>query len=111
MKPWNHILQDQLPGWGGFLARSTYLVFLLIPFVIVYPVVIRKEERHLEGLFGEEFGRFRSRIPPFFPRRLDPRLFEGFSLEQYLSNREYNALAGFVGATAVLLVEMFLQTG
>ena len=38
MKPWNHILQDQLPGWGGFLARSTYLVFLLIPFVIAIPV-------------------------------------------------------------------------
>ena len=93
---------------SGSLASATTL---LIPFVIVYPGVIRKEERHLEGLFGEEFGRFRSRIPPFFPRRLDPRLFEGFSLEQYLSNREYNALAGFVGATAVLLVEMFLQTG
>ena len=93
---------------SGSLASAT---ILLVGFVIVYPTVMRKEERHLAGLFGEEFGRFRSRIPLFFPRRLNAWVFEGFSVEQYLSNREYNALAGFVGATAVLLVKMFLQTG
>ncbi len=106
--------------FGSFLLATGFAVMsgsvasaasLLVPFVIVYPAVMRKEERHLEGLFGQEFGRFKSRVRLFVPTRLDLRVFEGFSLEQYLANREHNALAGFVGATAVLLVKLFLQTG
>ena len=99
---------------AGFAVMSgslTSAITLLVPFGIIYPAVIRKEERHLEGLFGNEFGHFRNRVPRFFPQRLDPLIFRDFSFEQYLSNREYNALVGFVGSTGVLAVKMLLQSG
>src|SRR5438034_11621417 len=41
---------------------------LLVPFIVIYPTVILREEAHLERLFPDEFRVYRARVPRFFPR-------------------------------------------
>jgi protein-S-isoprenylcysteine O-methyltransferase Ste14 len=86
-------------SWNGIAA-----VLLLLPFTVIYPVVIRREEAHLERLFPGEFHAYRSKVPRFFPR-LTGAIPRSFSFEQYLYNREYNTALGFLGALAVLAMK------
>src|SRR5438105_8996044 len=62
-------------------------ILLLLPFSVIYPVVILREEAHLEQLFPDEFRAYRSKVPRFFPR-LTAAGSRDFSVHQYLSNRE-----------------------
>ena len=92
----------------GFAIMSSNLgaaALLLIPSALIYPVVIKEEEEHLRRHFGPEFEQFRESVPCFIPWRLTSKVFESFSSEQYVSNREYNAALGFVGAVGVLLLK------
>lgn len=80
---------------------------LLVPFVLIYPTVILREEDHLARLFPDEFRRYKSKVPRFFPR---PRLqfHPSFSFDQYLSNREYNTALGFLGALGFMVLKWWL---
>jgi protein-S-isoprenylcysteine O-methyltransferase Ste14 len=93
----------------GFAIMSANLVaagLLIIPSGVVYPVVIRREEAHLERLFPEDFQAYRSRVPCFVPR------FRGagapFSLKQYIANREYNTALGFAAALALFIAKLLI---
>lgn len=53
----------------GILTKSIlFLGSLLLAFAIYYPLVIRAEERHLEQIHGEDFRRYKTRVPAFMPR-------------------------------------------
>ena len=86
-------------SWSVFAA-----LLVLVPSVFIYPNVIRNEEAHLERLFGEEFARYRSRVPRFLPRI--HRIQTSFSFPQYLKNREYNTTLGLVAAICVLALKV-----
>ena len=86
-------------SWNGVAA-----ILLLLPFSVIYPVVIFREEAHLEQLFPDEFRLYRSKVPRFFPR-LPTAGPHSFSFDQYLYNREYNTALGFIGALAVLTMK------
>ena len=90
----------------GFAVMSASWVaagLILLPSLIIYPNVIRKEEAHLQRLFPTEFGRYCGTVPRVIPRfRPSPGL---FSLEQYLKNREYLAAAGFLAVLAVFILK------
>jgi protein-S-isoprenylcysteine O-methyltransferase Ste14 len=86
-------------SWNDIAA-----VLLLLPFSVIYPVVILREEAHLQRLFPDEFRAYRSTVPRFFPR-LTGAISPSFSLDQYLYNREYNTALGFLGALAVLAMK------
>ena len=46
----------------------TILTILLAPFLIGrYIFLAREEDRELEKTFGEDFRRYRERVPPFIP--------------------------------------------
>jgi protein-S-isoprenylcysteine O-methyltransferase Ste14 len=88
----------------GFAIMSANVIaagLLLIPSILIYPFVIRREEAHLGRLFPDEFRLYRSKVPCFVPR------FGGFqpsfSSRQYLANREYNTALGLAGALAVFV--------
>jgi protein-S-isoprenylcysteine O-methyltransferase Ste14 len=81
-------------SWNAIAAA-----LLLVPSCVIYPNVIRKEESHLERLFGNEFRNYRQRVPCFLPRFRPSKL--SFSLAQYISNAEYNTALGLIAAFAV----------
>jgi protein-S-isoprenylcysteine O-methyltransferase Ste14 len=89
-------------SWNDIAA-----ILLLLPFSVIYPVVILREEAHLQRLFPDEFRAYRSRVPRFFPR-LTGAITRSFSFDQYLYNREYNTALGFLGALAVLAVKSWV---
>ena len=90
-------------GWNEVAA-----VVLLLPFALIYPTVILREEDHLAHLFPEEFRVYRSKVPRFFPR-LTRASWSAFSFDQYLYNREYNTALGFAGALAILALKYWLH--
>jgi protein-S-isoprenylcysteine O-methyltransferase Ste14 len=84
---------------GSWVAASV----ILLPSLIIYPNVIRKEEAHLQRLFPQQFGDYCATVPRFIPRiRPVEKL---FSLEQYLINREYLAAAGFAAVLVVFILK------
>jgi len=98
-------LGSSLLGLGFALMSGSWLAaaIILLPSVLVYPPVIRREEAHLAKLFPEEFRSYCARVPRFFPRFHNGG--EAFSLDQYLRNREYNTALGFVAILAVFIIK------
>lgn len=55
-------------GVGMATETMTIPVIIFVMFVLYYPRVIRKEEKVLRGLHGEEYDRYTLSVPRFFPR-------------------------------------------
>src|SRR5262245_21503102 len=89
-------------GFAIMSANEIAAALLLVPFGLIYPTVMLREEAHLSKLFPEEFRKYKSKVPRFFPR-LSLHLSGSFSRTQYLSNREYNTALGFAAALVILI--------
>src|SRR6516162_2187423 len=92
---------------GGFAVMSANGIaaaLLLVPFALIYPVVIRREEAHLEELFPDQFRLYKSRVPAFVPK-LTLSFPRSFAFSQYLANKEYNTAVGFAAALVVFAVK------
>ena len=95
-------------GFAIMSANEVAAALLSIPFILIYPQVILREEAHLERLFPDEFRLYKARVPRFFPRlTLRPCL--SFSFDQYLANHEYNTALGFVGAVGLFVIKWWLE--
>ena len=46
-------------------ANETAAALLLVPFIVIYPTVILKEEAHLERLFPDQFRPYKAKVPRF----------------------------------------------
>src|SRR4030095_1316231 len=75
-------------GFGIMSFSEMAAVVLIVPFGLIYPRVMLREESHLSRLFPEEFQAYKKKVPRFFPR-LTLRFPRSFSYSQYVSNREY----------------------
>src|SRR5262245_50171666 len=94
-------------GFAIMSADEIAATLLAVPFILIYPRVILREEEHLERLFPSEFRKYRAMVPRFFPRlTLHPRL--TFSFNQYIANREYNSAMGLIGALALILAKWWI---
>jgi protein-S-isoprenylcysteine O-methyltransferase Ste14 len=80
-------------GFAIMSANEIAAALIFIPFGLIYPRVMLREEEHLTRLFPEEFKLYRSKVPRFFPR-LRLKVPGHFSFAQYISNREYNTALG-----------------
>jgi protein-S-isoprenylcysteine O-methyltransferase Ste14 len=94
-------------GFAIMSASEGAAALLVLPFGLMYPTVMLREEAHLARLFPEEFPAYRAKVPRFFPR-LTLRFQRSFSFDQYLSNHEYNTALGFAGALAVMWMKSWL---
>ena len=58
-----------LGGTGVALATETFTVpcLIILAFVLYYPFVIKKEEKRLLALFGEDYARYCQTTPSFLP--------------------------------------------
>jgi len=71
-------------------------------FLLIYLPVIEQEEQHLRKIFPEytAYAERVRRLIPGNPHRQDNSRFE---IDLYLRNQEYQALAGFLAGTALLI--------
>ena len=95
-------------GFAIMSRNDVAVVLLLLPFSVICPVVILREEAHLERLFPDEFRAYRSKVPRFFPH-LTLRFPGPFSFSQYLSNREYNTALGLAAALGTFVLKCWLR--
>src|SRR5262245_21711077 len=94
-------------GFAIMSANEIAAALLVVPFGLIYPTVMLREEAHLSRLFPNEYRLYKAKVPRFFPR---PALSfpRSFSFSQYLSNREYNTALGFAGALGVFCIKSWL---
>lgn len=95
-------------GFAIMSANEIAAALLIVPFGMIYPTVMLREEAHLARLFPDEFPLYKSKVPRFFPR-LTLRFPRSFSFDQYLSNREYNTALGFAGVLCVFLAKCWIR--
>lgn len=97
---------------GGFMVagRSIWAAIVVGGYLVLfYPAVMRREEAELQAHYGEEFQRYASTVPLFWPRfsrAASGGLADGFSALRYRNNREYQAAIGFLLGIVVLWARM-----
>ena len=91
-------------GFAIMSANEIAAALLIIPFGLIYPTVMLREEAHLSRLFPDAFRSYKAKVPRFFPR-ITFRFPRSFSFNQYLANREYNTALGLVGAVSVFVIK------
>jgi len=109
-------------GLGVTMAGGQwiFMVLFLAFYLSVYRTTALLEEAELEKVFGEPYRTYAAAVPFFVPRHSPYRKegsgagtgtgaeTEGFSLAQYLRNREWEAGLGAVAGYGVLVLRMTL---
>jgi protein-S-isoprenylcysteine O-methyltransferase Ste14 len=75
-------------------------------FVLIYLPVIELEEQHLNNLFSN-FAAYSKRVPSLWPTFHPSQSAARFQWSQYLHNREYQALLGFLAGEVLLIAKVF----
>ncbi len=112
--PYSHVRNPLYLGTLGvagglaIAARRWELgVLFAAVFLLIYLPVVELEEQHLRKLFPD-FQSYTERVPKLVPalsaRTITPKKFTWI---RYRHNREYEALAGFLAAVAVLCWKAF----
>ncbi|MDD3628106.1 MAG: isoprenylcysteine carboxylmethyltransferase family protein [bacterium] len=91
----------------GFLImlQNWIIAVVIFPlFLIIYPLTIKKEERHLLEKFGDDFQRYMESVPRIIPilKAGEFSSEDKFNFQLMLKNREYQGVLGALGLTLIL---------
>lgn len=98
-------------GASAASARPWFALVFLAFFAWMYGSTMTAEAENLEEVFGEDYVRYRDRVPLLFPCRAPYRVGDSvsgetsFSIRRYGRNKEYEALLGAVAGFAVLILK------
>jgi protein-S-isoprenylcysteine O-methyltransferase Ste14 len=89
-------------GVAAFVGRPVLLFVTTLLFWLYYERIMMAEERFLYERFGEAFAAWTVRTPPFVPRLRGWRPWPYPFCFRFVLGRDYQALYGFVAATAAV---------
>ncbi|HEY5312279.1 MAG TPA: isoprenylcysteine carboxylmethyltransferase family protein [Pirellulales bacterium] len=89
-------------GFCQVIDDPENIFFVLGPFVAIYAIKVRDEERILSKSFGRRWQQYAQATPRFFPRRLASSMFADWTLGRWLFNREYKSLTTALAGLAAL---------
>ncbi|MBI2838554.1 MAG: isoprenylcysteine carboxylmethyltransferase family protein [Acidobacteria bacterium] len=101
-----------LIGLGVVIAAGNPWMALLFAlyYAVCYGATIRCESEVLARLFGDEFERYRTEVPGFFPRlRATGESGGGFDRRLIWQNREYRAIAAVVAVYCLIALRSLLR--
>ena len=91
-------------GICTLIDDSENIWIVLGPICLVYVIGVLHEERTLANLFGGQWSEYVQSTPRFFPRRMPKAAFADWTLQQWLANREYQALVAVILGLAAMEV-------
>lgn len=93
---------------GLVLATRRWELALLFgaAFFLIYFPTIEQEEQHLWKLFSSDFPAYAARVPLLWPRLGTGLTGEPFRWSQYQRNQEYNAGAGLLLGSLILVAKL-----
>lgn len=95
---------------AGFVVASRRWVLAILfaaAFIAIYLPAIELEEQHLRDIFPE-FSAYAQRVPALLPKLRNTGAGGRFRWSQYVHNREYQALLGFLAGAAWLLAKVLV---
>jgi protein-S-isoprenylcysteine O-methyltransferase Ste14 len=101
----NPLYLGTLLAAAGFAVASRRILLALLfgaVFALVYLPVIEREEKYLATLFPQ-YPAYAARVPMLLPRFRNRLGETPFRWQLYRKNEEYQALAGFLAAVALLV--------
>lgn len=96
---------------GLVLATQRWELALLFAsaFFLIYFPTIEQEEQHLRKLFPNDFPTYAERVPLLWPRWGTGYTGERFRWSQYQRNQEYNAAAGLLLGSLILIAKLIYR--
>ncbi len=95
-------------GWSVMASFYAILVYAAFFFVVYFVGIVPLEEKFLSATFGEEYSRYRARVPSFIPRQPQKKALRGpFSSGVLWKSERHSFLVTLFG-TLVLVLKMFL---
>jgi protein-S-isoprenylcysteine O-methyltransferase Ste14 len=89
-------------GFCTLIDDPENIWFVLGPVLFLYILRALHEEKILGADFVDQWRDYTRRVPRFFPRRIPTQPFASWSFDQWLKNREYQAVgAVFLGLLAL----------
>ena len=96
-------------GVSVISRSSTFAAIFLTGFFFVYIRVIRREEKFLETTYGDIFRNYKAGVPGLIVKiSNNSGIFEGFSFQRAIKNREHHTVIGIVVLIMIALVKMIL---
>lgn len=89
-------------GVGAFAGKPLAIGVTVLLFWLYYERIMMAEERFLYEQFGETFGAWAAKTPPFIPRLNGWKPWPYPLSFRFVLGRDYQALYGFVASTAVV---------
>ena len=89
-------------GFCTLIDEFENIWIVLGPFLAIFVIKVRDEERKLANRFGAEWHEYVRTTPRFLPRRLFGCVEGCWSFHQWVANREYRAVAAAAAGLTIL---------
>jgi protein-S-isoprenylcysteine O-methyltransferase Ste14 len=82
-----------MAGFCSLIDDAENILFVLGPIAFLYVIKLLHEEHRLSNKFGDRWQEYVRSVPRFIPAKLPTNGFAGWNVRQWLTNREYQAVA------------------
>jgi protein-S-isoprenylcysteine O-methyltransferase Ste14 len=96
-------------GFCQLIDDAENIWFVVGPVLALYIYRAFHEEKYLAAAFPDQWTEFARKVPRFFPRRLPKQLFSTWKLQQWVNNREYQAVSAVLLGLVALQVWQFIE--
>src|SRR6478609_49190 len=97
-------------GFCQLIDDAENIWFVIGPVLALYVYRAITEEHFLAEKFPDQWAEFSRKVPRFFPRRLTKQLFSSWRLQQWVNNREYQAVSAVALGLVALQLWQFFET-
>jgi protein-S-isoprenylcysteine O-methyltransferase Ste14 len=96
-------------GFCQLIGDAENIWFVVGPVLALYVYRALGEEKFLAARFPDQWTEFARKVPRFFPRRLPKQTFSTWNLNQWIYNREYQAVSAVLLGLVALQIWQFIE--